>query len=85
MGVAAPRAVHAKLFINNKFIGLFALVEQIDSRFTRHNSENGKRNLYKEVWPLTDQGIPQTDATYLSTLKIIEDENPVVNLIKTFA
>jgi spore coat protein H len=52
MGVAAPRAVHARLSINGKLEGLFALVEQIDGRFTRSRfGDGGGGNLYKEVWP----------------------------------
>lgn len=85
MGVPAPRAVHAKLYINQKFIGIFALIEQIDGRFTRHNFEKGKGNLYKEIWPLTDKGLPHSDAMYLAALKTNEDENPSTELIKTFA
>jgi spore coat protein H len=52
MGVAAPRAAHARLLINGKLEGLFAIVEQIDGRFTRGRfGEGGQGNLYKEVWP----------------------------------
>ena len=52
MGIAAPRAVHARLLINGRIEGLFALVEQIDGRFTRSRfGDGGEGNLYKEVWP----------------------------------
>ena len=37
-GVAAPRSTHARVVINGEFVGLFALVEQIDGRFTRDRS-----------------------------------------------
>ena len=33
MGVLAPRSVHAKLIINGKYSGLYALTEQIDENF----------------------------------------------------
>ena len=51
-GIAAPRCVHARLMINGKFAGLFALVEEIDGRFTDTRfTALGDGNLYKEIWP----------------------------------
>ncbi|MBT5705870.1 MAG: hypothetical protein HOI66_06045, partial [Verrucomicrobia bacterium] len=85
MGVPAPRSVHARLVINGKFSGLYALTEQIDGRFTRHHFDEGKGNLYKEVWPLNADGHAQNEAAYISKLKTNEDEDPSVNLIQTFA
>jgi spore coat protein H len=52
-GVAAPRAMHARVLINGKLEGLFIAVEAVDGRFTRGRfTEGGKGNLYKEVWPV---------------------------------
>ena len=85
MGVPAPRSVHARLVINGKYSGLYALTEQIDGRFTRQHFEDGEGNLYKEVWPLDSDGQAQDDAVYLSKLKTNEDEDPSPNLIKDFA
>lgn len=52
MGIAGPRAQHVRLMINGAFAGLFLLVEEVDSRFTRSRfSEGGDGNLYKEIWP----------------------------------
>jgi len=85
MGVPAPRAVHAKLYINGEYNGLFALIEHIDGRFTRHSFDDGKGNLYKEVWPITDKGTLHSDQRYLSSLKTNEDENPSLELIKSFS
>jgi len=85
IGVPAPRSVHAKLIINGKFAGLYALTEQIDGRFTRYNFEDGEGNLYKEVWPLNLNGIPHNDRVYINALRTNEDENPSVELIRTFA
>jgi len=54
MGIAAPRSSWAVLSINGKSLGLFALVEQIDGRFTKDRwPEDGDGNLYKETWPIT--------------------------------
>lgn len=85
MGVPAPRCVHARLVINGNYVGLFALVEQIDGRFTRYNFEDGKGNLYKEVWPLHSNGQPFSAAHYLTHLKTNEDENPTTNMMLNFA
>jgi len=85
MGVAAPRCVHARLMINGEYVGLFSLVEQIDGRFTRQNWDDGKGNLYKEVWPLDSDGNVQNPSNYLDALKTNEDENPSVDMISNFA
>ena len=85
MGVPAPRAVHARLVINGEYNGLFSLVEQIDGRFTDFNFEEEDGNLYKEVWPLRSNGNPFPDQVYLNALKTNEDENPNIDLMKTFA
>ncbi len=85
MGVPAPRAIHARLIINGTFSGIYALVEQIDGRFTRYNFDDGKGNLYKEVWPLNYNGQAQSEQTYIANLKTNEDENPSVEMIRSFA
>ena len=74
MGVAAPRSVHARLVVNGEFVGLFALTEQIDGRFTRHNFEDGTGNLYKEVWPLRSDGKPRSNSEFYEGLKTNEDD-----------
>ncbi len=52
MDILAPRAVHAKVYINGEYHGLFVAVEQVDGRFTaRRFPERGDGNLYKQVWP----------------------------------
>jgi spore coat protein H len=51
MGIVAPRAVHARLLINGEDLGVFALVEDVDGRFTKSQFAAGDGNLYKEAWP----------------------------------
>jgi spore coat protein CotH len=52
MGIHAPRASYAKVYVNNALIGLFLAVEEIDGRFTKSRwNAYGDGNLYKEVWP----------------------------------
>lgn len=85
MDVPAPRSVHARLLINGEFSGVYALVEQIDGRFTRQNFDDGTGNLYKEIWPLRSNGQPFPAQEYINNLKTNEDENPTADLIRTFA
>ena len=84
MGVPAPRSVHAKLIINGKYSGLYALTEQIDKNFVRFNFKETNGNLYKEVWPINHKGEPQKDRKLLGGLKSNEENNPDLSLIKTF-
>ena len=84
MGVPAPRSVHAKLIINGKYSGLYALTEQIDKNFVRFNFKETNGNLYKEVWPINHKGEPQKDRKLLGALKSNEENNPDLSLIKTF-
>ena len=83
MGVPAPRSVHARLIVNGTYVGVFALTEQIDGRFTRHNFDDGTGNLYKEVWPL-HAGYVTGDLFFVEALRTNEDENPSIELIKNF-
>ncbi|MFT7474437.1 MAG: spore coat protein CotH, partial [Verrucomicrobiales bacterium] len=89
MGVPTPRAVHARLLINGEFVGVFALVEQIDGRFTRANFDDGTGNLYKEVWPTSSAAGLEDEATpisaYRDSLRTNEDEDPSFEIIDGFA
>jgi spore coat protein CotH len=52
MGIHAPRVSYANVYVNNSLIGLFAVVEEVDGRFTKSRwPDHGDGNLYKEVWP----------------------------------
>jgi spore coat protein H len=52
MGVAAPRSVHAQVTVNGEMLGVFALTEAVDGRFTKDRwPQDPDGNLYKETWP----------------------------------
>ena len=71
MGVPAPRATHAVLRVNGR-AEIYALVEEVDGRFTRSRfTDGGKGNLYKEIWPVHDD-----PAVYLAALETNEDQEP---------
>ena len=83
-GIPAPRSVHARLVINDIYVGLFALTEQIDGQFAKYNFDDDGGNIYKEIWPLNSNGTPKSTAEYINSLKTNEDENPSVQTIKEF-
>ena len=84
-GVPAPRSTHARVNINGEFVGLFALVEQIDGRFTRDRFDDGTGNLYKEMWPFDANGSVRSTDELVDSLKTNEDEDPIADIIQSFA
>ncbi|MBN2531203.1 MAG: CotH kinase family protein [Deltaproteobacteria bacterium] len=72
MDIVAPRMAHARVYINGEYHGLFAVVEQIDGRFTANRFlESGDGNLYKEVWPSEFE----SNADVKKALKTNDDED----------
>jgi spore coat protein H len=51
MGLKAALASNARLSINNEYMGLFVLLENIDKRFAEHSFAGTKGRIYKSVWP----------------------------------
>jgi len=50
-GIAAPRTAWARVSINGRDLGLFALVEAVDARFSDRRFHYDDGLLYKEAWP----------------------------------
>jgi hypothetical protein len=70
MNILAPRAVHARVYINGQYHGLFAAVEEVDGRFTANRfPQSGDGNVYKEIWPA--EHITKADA--LDALRTNDD------------
>lgn len=87
MGVAAPRAVHARLSINGKYQGVFVNVEEVDSRFIKAHFADADGNLYKEVWPTAAEGFgtPPTAERWKSGLETSTDMNPAFDKAMAFS
>jgi hypothetical protein len=70
-GVAGSRANHARVFINNRYFGLYISVEHIDENFVLSRFGNNGGNLYKCLWPadLTYRGSSASnyDSYYLAS------------------
>lgn len=83
-GVIAPRSNHAIIYINGEFNGIYANTEQIDGPFTNKNFDNPGGNLYKERWPVKDDGESWSESYFQSGLKTNEEISDV-SKIKSFS
>lgn len=50
MGVAAPRVTHARVFVNGEYLGLYGVIEPIDTRFLRRTLGEDGGYLYEFEW-----------------------------------
>jgi spore coat protein CotH len=50
MGLAAPRVSHARVYVNDDYLGLFAIIEPIDKRFLRRALGEDSGYLYEFEW-----------------------------------
>jgi spore coat protein H len=85
-GVPAPRAAHARLVVNGELLGVFALVEEIDGRFTEdrfNTKDGGDGNLYKSIWPASLD--PQPYIAALETNETTPDVDRMVRFAKALA
>jgi spore coat protein CotH len=80
MDVMAPRSSWASLRVNGENQGLFAMVEQIDGRFTDNRwPADGDGNLYKEAWPKSP------DTSYYAALLETNEETATHEVFVAFA
>jgi spore coat protein H len=50
LGVPAPREVHAQLYVNGQYAGIYAIVEPIDSVFLQRTLGENSGTLYEYHW-----------------------------------
>lgn len=46
-GIPGPRVAHAKIYINDTYWGVYAMIEQIDKRYLKRNFADNDGNLWK--------------------------------------
>ena len=66
-GIPAPRESYAKVFLNDAYIGLYAIVEEIDGSFLKRNMEDQGGYLYEYDWVMNWQfeSLGNDGATYV--------------------
>jgi spore coat protein CotH len=50
MGIKAPREVHARVFVNGEYVGLYAIVESVDKHFLQRQFGENDGYLYEFKW-----------------------------------
>lgn len=50
MGIAAPRAVHARVYVNGTYMGLYAVLESVDKTFLKAAFGENDGHLYEYEW-----------------------------------
>lgn len=73
-GIRAPRVAHTKLYLNDQYWGVYALVEQIDKTFLVNNFDNGQGTLYKNMGNSGLEWLGNIPANYASTFEIKTNE-----------
>jgi spore coat protein H len=84
VNVPAPRATFATMSINGDDLGVFTLVEQIDSQFLKDRFTDPDGLLFKEAWP---SGLDLSDADWILSgkLKTNRHQPHNFNAFKAFA
>lgn len=75
-GVVAPRAVHARVSVNDEPESLYLLVENPDKELLQERFDAPDGDLYKEAWPRFDN-----PAAYATKLKTNEDTSTGARLL----
>ncbi len=74
-GIPGPRVAHAKIYINDVYCGLYAMVEQIDKRYLKRNFADNDGNLWKNKGNSDLSWLGNDPNSYSFELQTNEDEN----------
>ena len=72
MGIKAPREVHARLFVNGDYVGLYAIVESIDKHFLQRQFGQNDGYLYEFKWKDQPYGFEYLGADLEAYTQIFE-------------
>jgi spore coat protein CotH len=74
-GIPAPRVAHAKIYIQDVYWGVYAIVEQIDKRFLKRNYADKTGNLWKNKGFSDLTWLGSDPSEYEFELQTNEEEN----------
>lgn len=75
-GLKAPRANHARVYMNGSLLGLYMNIEQVDKEFVQANFERSKGNLYSQGKYL-ETNTSNPDTSRLTALRKLIDGEPL--------
>ena len=90
-GLAAPRTAYTKVFVNDEYIGLYLIIENVDKTFLKfeYGSANNDGNLYKTDrgvsvylnWLGPDKGLYKEQGLKLNTNESEDDWSTLIDFI----
>jgi CotH kinase protein len=94
MGLPASREAHARLFVNDSYVGLYTIVEAIDKDFLKRHYQEEDGHLYEYEYDSEDQPYYFTDrgndpASYMpkpfkpATHEKDPNVAPIISMVKT--
>ncbi len=83
-GIRAPRVAHARIYLNDQYWGVYAIVEQIDKTFLLNNFTSGQGDLFKNMGNSELEWLGNSASSYnqIFELKTNETEDNWVDFIE---
>ena len=81
-GIPSPRVSHVKVFIQDEYWGIYAIIEQIDKRYLKRNFANKNGNLWKNKGSSNLEWLGANPNAYPFELQTNEDENDWTKFIE---
>ncbi|MGL1904202.1 MAG: CotH kinase family protein [Fibrobacterales bacterium] len=80
--VPASRSSSAHLYFNDTYMGLYGVIEQVDKEFVEHHfPDDSEGNLFKEAWPVANEGMSMPAYILEDLLKTNEDSPDVSQMV----
>jgi len=81
-GIPSPRVSHVKVFIQDEYWGVYAIIEQIDKRYLKRNFADKNGNLWKNKGNSDLEWLGTNPNAYSFELQTNEDENDWTKFIE---